>query len=136
MVWGKETYYNGGGGGSAGPTLNCCLPPRSITGNLKVKGSGDHTEGSGSWEGRARRGRGAHPERALRARPLARPHLSSSWSRLSSRRLERSAMDEERQKRPSWALALIFAWAMSSGGPRRPRAAVARAARRRHRGRR
>lgn len=36
-------------------------------------------------------------------------HLSSSWSRLSSRRLERSAMDEERQKRPSLALALILA---------------------------
>lgn len=68
MVWGKETYYNGGQGRSAGPTLNCCLPPKSITGNLKVKGSGDHTEGSGSWAGRARRGRGAHPERPQCAR--------------------------------------------------------------------
>lgn len=36
-------------------------------------------------------------------------HLSSSWSRLSSRRLERSAMEDERQKRPSLAFALIFA---------------------------
>lgn len=57
-------------------------------------------------------GRRGKPGETAPAPRAPRPHLSSSWSRLSSRRLERSAMEDERQKRPSLAFALIFAWAI------------------------
>lgn len=54
--------------------LSCCLPPKSITGNVEVRGSGDHTQGSGSWAGRARSpGEWSPPEAPPPARSPARP---------------------------------------------------------------
>lgn len=79
MVWGKETYYNGKVGREGErPTLNCYLPPKSITGNVKVKGSGDHTEGSGSWAGPRSPGEGSPPEARAPGSPPARPRRPPS----------------------------------------------------------
>lgn len=79
VVWGKETSYNGKVGRKGErPTLNCYLPPKSITGNVEVKGSGDHTEGSGSWAGPRSPGEGSPPEARAPGSLLARPRRPPS----------------------------------------------------------
>lgn len=119
--WAGNTWPHAEGSGSsaaARPSSQVTPPRPPLFGVARSRRSGPAAEG---WGGRSadpalrcpQRGRGcpAAPPSPAAASPRAPSpaHLSSSWSRLSSKRLERSAMDEERQKRPSLALALILA---------------------------